>query len=108
MIKGNIFSEIQEDNLRKIKNYKLTIFFLFFTLIGFLYLFFNGVHNLDLGQNLYSLGLENNITIIEVTTAFETTTPFNLYILGLKQVLGSVILILFNALFLGYYFGNNP
>lgn len=79
----------------------ISLFLGFFGIIGGLWIFWTGFHNIDLGTNFIRVSLileEENIILKDHTLNDKFVTLEELYRIGAKQVLVSVIVLLSSTL----------
>ncbi|MEK6884795.1 MAG: hypothetical protein AABY22_34505 [Nanoarchaeota archaeon] len=78
------------------------LIFSFFGVVAGLWIFWTGVHNIDLGSNFVRVSLileEHNITLKDHTLNDKYLTLEELYRIGVKQLFVGVFLILISSLF---------
>jgi len=98
------FIKYIKKNKRKIE-INITLVFLslgFFGVIGGLWVFWTGFHNIDLGSNFVRVSLileEKNIILKDHTLNDRFLSLEELYMIGVKQIFVGVFLILISSLF---------
>jgi hypothetical protein len=73
----------------------------FVLLILSVFLFMNGVHNADLGQNINFLNAEFNLSLGDLASDLNVYSGTELYIKGMNHVVLSFFICLFSSLALG-------